>query len=113
MAKAKIPNGTRKECHDLLNQAFELATAKQNNIDWIIDWIKQCDELEEYGFTGDLEDEIKALQERLEAYPDKPPRIENAMDEKKFEFFIDNFSKIPLDALEWIVKTVDENKIPV
>ena len=113
MAKAKIPNGTRKECHDLLNQAFELATAKQNNIDWIIDWIKQCDELEEYGFTGDLKDEIRALKERLEDYPDDPPKIESAMDQLKFEFFVDNFSKIPLDALEWVVKTVDENKIPV
>lgn len=113
MAKSKALAGTRKECHDLLNQAFEIATAKANNISWIIDWVEQCDELEEYGFTGDLKDEIQALQERLESFPDKPPRIENAMDELKFAFFVENFAKIPLESLEWVVKTVNENKITV
>lgn len=106
-------NGTRKECHDLLNQAFDIATAKANNISWIIDWVGQCDELEEYGFTGDLKDEIWALKERLEAFPDELPTIENAMDQLKYEFFMANFAKIPLDALEWVVKTVNENKLPV
>lgn len=117
MAKRKsaIANGvaSRAECHDLLNQAFEIATERQNNIGWIIDWIQCCDELEEYGFTGDLKDEIRALQERLELYPNEPPKIENAMDQIKFEFFVQHFSKIPLDALEWVVKTVNENKILV
>ena len=58
-------------------------------------------------------EEIESLWKRLEACPDKLPNIESAMDQLKFEFFVDNFSKIPLDALEWVVKTVNENKIPV
>lgn len=67
----------------------------------------------DYGYTGDLKDKIQALEEQLELYPDKPPKIENAMDALKFEFFMANFAKIPLESLEWVVKTVNENKITV
>ena len=85
------------------------------SFDAMIEHLANCDwgGSGDYGYTGDLKDEIRALQERLESFPDKPPGIENAMDELKFAFFVENFAKIPLESLEWVVKTVNENKITV
>lgn len=101
------------KCEALLNEALKLATDTKNNVEWILDWAGRQEELSEYGYTVELHEEIESLKERLEAYPAELPKIENMVDEAKYEFFMANFSKIPLEALEWIVSTVDKNKLAV
>ena len=66
-----------------------------------------------YGYTEELKDEIEGLKEKLSDCPDEMPEIQNLMDQTKYDFFMANFAKIPLESLEWVVATVDKNKIPV
>lgn len=114
MAKHKIEPVKPKKGDTVENLLGRLLILDES-FDAIIEHLANCDRggSGDYGYLGDLKDEIKALEAVVFNYPDDPPKIESAMDQLKFEFFVDNFSKIPLDALEWIVKTVDENKIPV
>lgn len=100
------------ECRELLEKALYIAKT-EGNIGWVLSWATSRDELEGYGYTVELHEEIDSLKERMEAYPAELPKIENAMDEKKYEFFMANFSKIPLDALEYVVETVAKNKLHV
>lgn len=80
--------------------------------DWFDD-LCNADAIEGYGYTVELKEEIESLNERLYAYPAELPKIENMVDQAKYEFFTANFSKIPLDALEWVVATVAKNKLAV
>jgi hypothetical protein len=66
-----------------------------------------------YGYTEELKGEIEELKKRLKNVPDEMPEIQNLMDQTKYDFFVANFAKIPLEALEWIVSTVDKNKLTV
>ena len=108
-----LPIEKHRACRKLLDEALELAIGEHNNIEWILDWASEQDDLSEYGYKTGLEDTIEELEKRLEAYHAELPEIENIVDEMKFEFFVANFKKIPLKSLEWIVKTVDKNKLTV
>ena len=105
----------RDEMREKLHEAEKIA-GQLSDFGPITEWLDSlvcADYIEDYGYTRELNEERDSLKEQLEAFPEEPPRIENAMDQLKYEFFIANFSKIPLDALEWVVKTVNDKKLPV
>lgn len=97
-----------KEIAILVNE-FGLQNCATQEMDEFID---SCD-IEDYGYTLELKESAEALEERLELYPAELPKIGNIVDQTKYEFFAANFAKIPLEALEWIVSTVDKNKLSV
>jgi len=107
--------GNYEKLGNLLADAEILAKELGDHVqirDWFDD-LCTAGVIEDYGYTVELKEEIASLRERLEQYPSDFPKIANAMDQLKFEFFATNFAKIPLEALEWIVATVDKNKLAV
>ena len=101
------------ECREHLEAAYKIAIEETNNVGWITAWAIGKEELEGYGYTVELQEEIDSLREKLGRLPDNLPQIVNAADGMKLEFFFENFAKIPLAALEWIVAGVENKKIVV
>ena len=101
------------ECREHLEAAYKIATEEANNAGWITAWAMGKEEFEDYSYTVELEEEIDSLREKLGRLPDSLPQIVNAMDAVKLEFFFENFAKIPLAALEWVVAEVENKKIVV
>ena len=95
------------EIHQLLDQALAIAIDECNDAGLVAEWAVNRTELEGYGYTEELEERIRDLEERLEnlqVVEDRLPPLTHLVDSMKMEYFLEHFQEIPLESLEWIVR---------
>ena len=94
------------EIHQLLDQALAIAIDECNDAGLVAEWAVNRTELEGYGYTEELEERIRDLEERLEKFPNEESLqpLTHLVDSMKMEYFLEHFQEIPLEALEWIVQ---------
>lgn len=94
------------EIHQLLDQALAIAIDECNDAGLVSEWAVNRTELEGFGYTEELEERIRDLEERLEKFPNEESLqpLTSLVDAIKMEYFLEHFQEIPLEALEWIVQ---------
>ena len=94
------------EIHQLLDQALAIAIDECNDAGLVAEWAVNRTELDGFGYTEELEERIRDLEERLEKFPNEESLqpLTSLVDAIKMEYFLEHFQKIPLEALEWIVQ---------
>lgn len=96
-----------RKVYQLLDQALAIAIDECYDAGLVAEWATNRTELEGYGYTGELEERIQDLEERLEKLQDvegRLPPLTSLVDAMKMEYFLEHFQEIPLEALEWIVQ---------
>lgn len=96
-----------REVYQLLDQALAIAIDECYDAGLVAEWAAIQTELEGYGYTGELEERIQDLEERLEKLQEvegRLPPLPSLVDALKMEYFLEHFQEIPLEALEWIVQ---------